>query len=103
MLHYYLHTLPRRLRDRIVKDWRTHKYLFFGAILVLLTTLLIARYYTNTPRPEPLPDTWGYLYVADLFQQHGQLVNFWRLPGYPLFITAVYALLGEGNLGGVSL
>lgn len=103
MLHFYLSTLPSRLRNRVVKDWYTHKYLFFGAILFLTTTLLVARYYTNTPRPEPLPDTWSYLYAVDRFQQHGQLVNFWRLPGYPLFIVGVYALLGQGNLGGVSL
>ena len=103
MLHYYLHKLPRRLRDRVVKDWRTHKYLCFGAILFLVTTLLVAAYYINTPRPEPLSDTWSYLYVVDRFQQHGQLINFWRLPGYPLFIILIYSLLGQGNLGAVSL
>ena len=103
MLHFCLRTLPSRLRDRIVKDWRTHKYLFFGAILFLATTLLVAAYYINTPRPEPLSDTWSYLYVVDRFQQHGQLVNSWRLPGYPLLIILVYALLGQGNLGAVSL
>ena len=83
MLYSYLHNLPNRLLDRVVKDWHTHKYLFFGAILFLATTLLVTAYYINTPRPEPLSDTWSYLYVVDRFQQHGQLVNSWRLPGYP--------------------
>ena len=64
---------------------------------------MVIAYYVNHPEPEPLPDTWSYPYVVDRFQMHGQLVNFWRLPGYPLFIVLVYTLLGEGNLGAVSL
>jgi len=86
-----------------MKDWRTHKYVFSGVLLFLVTTLVVVAYYVNNPRPEPLPDTWSYLYVVDRFQGHGQLVNFWRLPGYPLFIVLVYTLLGQGNLGAVSL
>lgn len=103
MHNYYLRKFPGRLRDGVVQDWRTHKYLFFGALLFLATTLLVVAYYLNNLRPEPLSDTWSYLYVVDRFQQHGQLVNFWRLPGYPLFIMTIYSLLGEGNLGAVSL
>ncbi|HEY7416136.1 MAG TPA: hypothetical protein VH593_13160, partial [Ktedonobacteraceae bacterium] len=45
----------------------------------------------------------SYLYVVDRLQMHGQLVNFWRLPGYPLFIVLVYMLAGQGNLGAVSI
>lgn len=103
MQNYYLRKIPGRIREGVVQDWRTRKYLFFGAILFLATTLLVVAYYVNTPRPEPLADTWSYLYVVDRFQVHGQLVNFWRLPGYPLFIVLVYTLLGQGNLGAVSL
>jgi hypothetical protein len=101
--YYYARKIPGNVRNGVVKDWRTHKYLFFGVILFLATTLLVAAYYVNHPRPEPQADTWSYLYVVDRFQAHGQLVNFWRLPGYPLFIVLVYTLLGQGNLGAVSL
>lgn len=103
MLNYYLRKLPSRLREGVVQDWRAQKYLFYGTILFLATALLVLAYYVNNLRPEPLSDTWSYLYVVDRFQQHGQLVNFWRLPGYPLFMMLVFSLLGQGNLGAVSL
>src|SRR6266702_5148133 len=36
-------------------------------------------------------------------QTHGQLVNFWRLPGYPLFIVLGYTLTSQGNMVAVSV
>lgn len=86
----------------LVKDWRTHKYAFFTTLLLLLTTLVVVAYYLNHSGPEPLADSWSYLYVVDRIQTHGQLVNFWRLPGYPLLIVLAYTLSGQGNLAAVS-
>jgi hypothetical protein len=94
--------MVRSVTNVIVKDWRTHKYLLFATLLVLLTTPVVIAYYVNHPKPEPLADTWSYLYVVNRFQVHGQLVNFWRLPGYPLLIVLTYMLIGQGNLGAVS-
>lgn len=81
----------------------TCRHIFFAALLLLLTSLVVVAYYVNHPTPEPLADTWSYLYVVDRLQAHGQLVNFWRLPGYPLFIMLIYTLAGQGNLGAVSI
>lgn len=77
-------------------------YAFFALLVVLITSLVVMGFYLNHPQAEPLADTWSYLYVVDRFQTYGQLVNFWRLPGYPLFIILVYAFLGQGNLTAVS-
>jgi hypothetical protein len=90
-----------------VKDWHNHKTLIinvcFAAILLVLTTLVVVAFYLNHPQPEPLADSWSYLYVVDRMQRYGQVANFWRLPGYPLFIVLVYKLTEEGNLGAVSV
>src|SRR5438105_2170261 len=74
----------------------------FFTFLALLTTVVVVCFYLNHPQAEPLADTWSYLYVVDRIQRQGQLVNFWRLPGYPLFIILVYAFMGQGNLEAVS-
>lgn len=81
----------------------SYQYALFATLLLLLTSLVVGAYYVNHPAPEPLADTWSYLYVVDRIQMHGQLVNFWRLPGYPLFIMLVYTLVDQGNLGAVSI
>ncbi|GCF08940.1 hypothetical protein [Dictyobacter arantiisoli] len=41
--------------------------------------------------------------MVNLIQTSGHLVNFWRLPVYPLFITAIYAMAGQGNVEAVSI
>lgn len=76
--------------------------LFLCVLLVLLTTLVVVCFYLNRPNSEPLADTWSYLYVVDRIQNHGQLVNFWRLPGYPLLIVLIYAVMGQGNFAAIS-
>ena len=89
-----------------VKDWRNHKTLIvnvcFAVILLVLTTLVVVAFYLNHPQPEPLADSWSYLYVVDRILRYHQVANFWRLPGYPLFIVCVYKLTEDGNLGAVS-
>ncbi len=97
-VHGQLYSLARAL----LKDWRTSRYVLFATLLVLLTSLVVVAYYLNHPRAEPLADTWSYLLVVNRIQTHGQLVNSWRLPGYPLFIVLVYTLMGQGNLAAVS-
>jgi hypothetical protein len=87
----------------IRKDWRAGKNFLPVVLLLVLTLLVVVAYYLNHPQPEPLADTWSYLYVVDRMQAHGQLANFWRLPGYPGLIWLVYALAGQGNLGAVSV
>ena len=90
-----------------VKDWRNHKAFIvnicFAIILLVLTTLVVVAFYLNHPQPEPLADSWSYLYVVDRILRYHQVANFWRLPGYPLFIVLVYKLTEEGNLGAVSV
>lgn len=93
----------RPITTVLLEDWRTHKHSPFALILILMTMLVVLAYYANHPAAEPLADTWSYLYVVDHIQTHGQLVNFWRLPGYPLFIVLLYTLSGQGNLEAVSI
>lgn len=93
----------RSVAGVLVKDGCTHKYALFALLLALLTTLVVLAFYLNHPGPEPLADTWSYLYVVDRIQAHAQPVNPWRLPGYPLFIALVYLLVGQGNLAAVSV
>ena len=88
-------------RERSI-NWQVLRYILFAVLLGVVTTLVVMIYYYNHPQPEPLADTWSYLYVVDRIQVSGQIVNFWRLPGYPLFIVVIYALKGQGNLGAVS-
>ncbi len=64
---------------------------------------MVVIYYLNHPKVELFNDTWSYLYGVDRIQTRGQLVNFWRLPGYPLFIVLVYACMGQGNLAAISI
>lgn len=96
-------SLRSTLEASIGRDWRANKYFPLAVILLIWTSLVVTAYYLNHPQPEPLADSWSYLYVVDQIQQHGQIVNFWRLPGYPLLIWSVYGLAGQGNLGAVSV
>ncbi len=91
------------------RGWRTKdrqhilEYIGFATLLVLITVWVVVTYYLNHPQVEPFNDTWSYLYVVERFQTHGQLVNFWRLPGYPLLIVLIYAFMGQGNLAALSV
>lgn len=91
------------LRQWLIKDWRTHKYAGFALLLIVLSSLVIVLYYVNYPRPELNADTPAYLDVVQHIQAHLGLVNTWRLPGYPLFITLVYVFAGQNNLMAVSI
>src|SRR5437867_912317 len=100
--YFGAHVFIRFVTRALLKDWRTSRYVLFATLLVLLTTLVVVAYYLNHPSAEVQADTWSYLFVVDRIQTHGQLVNFWRLPGYPLLIVLVYTLMGQGNLAAVS-
>ncbi len=90
----------------LIRDWQTHKYLFFGTLLLLLTVISTATYYLNYPRPELNADTPAYLRFVERIYMHTHpyfLVDVWRLPCYPLLIAFMYALYGRGNLMAVSI
>ncbi|HEX6551374.1 MAG TPA: hypothetical protein VF026_01320 [Ktedonobacteraceae bacterium] len=86
-----------------ITDWRTHKYLFFGALLLLITVGVTAVYYVNYPGVAFDADTPAYVLVAERLYTHPYfLVDAWRLPGYPLLIAFVYAFAGYRNWIAVS-
>lgn len=64
----------------VIRDRRNHKTLivdlFFIIILLVLTTLVVVAFYQNHPQPEPLADSWSYLYVVDHILKYGQVTNF---------------------------
>ncbi len=96
--------LFRSLTHYIVYDWRTRKYLFFGILLLFVTTTSTLLYYLNYPQVELNSDTPAYLHVVNRIQTHPYLlVDVWRLPIYPLFIVCVYAIAGQHNLAAVSV
>ena len=102
----YLANRPRQFTRDVAKmlsmDWSTKKYALFAGLLVLLTTLLVVVYYLNHPQPEPYPDTHDYLRVAQLIQTQVQVVDSFRVPGFPLLITIVFpsfALAQKVTLG----
>lgn len=79
------------------------RHMTYVTVGMIINILVIMAYYINHPGVEVLSDSWSYLYVVDRIQTTGQFVNFWRLPCYPLFITLVYALAGQGNIEVVSI
>lgn len=94
----------RMLTQWIVKDWHTHKYLFFALLLLFLTIISTVLYYLNYPRIELNADTPAYLHVVEHLESHPYLlVDTWRLPGYPLLIVLVDTIAGHGNLLAVSI
>ena len=92
----------RSAGSKAINQGQIRKYAPLAILLALLTTLMVVLYYYNHPTPEPLADTESYLLAVDRIQAHGQIVDSWRLPGYPLFILLIYTLLGHGNLAAVS-
>lgn len=88
--------------SNVINQWQARKHAFFAVLLILLTTMVVVAYYYNHPRPEPLADTGSYLFAVDRILARGQIVDSWRLPGYPLFIALIYILPGLGNLAAVS-
>ena len=92
----FLLDLQTKERRRILE------HVAFATLLALVTIFVVVMYYLNHPKFETFNDTWSYLYVVDRIQTRGQLVNFWRLPGYPLLIVLIYAIWGQGNLTAIS-
>lgn len=99
----WLSSLPQTPCTMIQRDWQADKYFPLAMISLVWTSVVVITYYLNHPQPEPLADSWSYLYVVNQIQHHGQMVNFWRLPGYPFLIYFIYTLAGQGNLGAVSI
>jgi hypothetical protein len=80
------------------------QYFFFGALLLVLTTIFTIIYYVDYPRVELIADSPAYIAVAQKLYMHPTaLVDTWRLPGYPLLLASVFWLAGYNNLLGVSI
>jgi len=106
ILHRFraLQAMLHRFRQCVVTDWHTHKYCFWGILLLILTIIPTVFYYLNYPRPEISVDTPTYLRVANrLLTQPYLLVDISRLPGYPLLIVLTYGVAGKNNLMAVSI
>ena len=105
-----VHPTPREpgylfhsLLQWFITDWRTRKYFFFGALLLLINVSVTVAYYVNYPGVTFDADTPAYLVVAERLYTHPYfLVDAWRLPGYPLLIAFVYAFAGYRNWMAVS-
>jgi hypothetical protein len=93
----------RPFRQRLQDDWRGARYLSFGLVLLLCSSFIVTAYYLNHPTPETYPDTLDYLAATQHIMTSGKLVDPVRLPGYPLLITLVFLLAGQGNLAAVSI
>lgn len=94
---------PRQIRQRLRDDWHGARYGVLGLILVLISSFIVTAYYINHPSPEVYPDTPTYLAVTQHIIASGKLVDPMRLPGYPLLITLVFLVAGQGNLAAVSI
>lgn len=90
-------------RQLLTKDWRESRYGLLGLILLLSSSLIVIVYYTNHPNPEIYSDTAEYLAAAQHIMTSGKLVDPMRLPGFPLLITLVFLVAGQGNLAAVSI
>src|SRR5579862_3528745 len=92
-----------------IKSWflriqRADPWFFAGACVVFtLSVFLVAAFYVNHPTPEIDNDTIGYMTVVTNITAHGWLVDPLHVPGYPLFVALIFALMGQGNLMAVSV
>ena len=92
--------LAARLR---IAEWRDSPH--FPGVLIVggLTTVLITIFFVNEPYPPGNPDTASYLNVAEKIKNHGTFTDFYRTPGYPLFIAIVFLIFGDGDVRFVSV
>ena len=93
----------QHFRQLLKKDWRESRYGLLGLILLLSSSVIVIAYYTNHPNPEVYSDTAEYLAAAQHIITSGKLVDPMRLPGFPLLITLVFLVVGQGNLAAVSI
>jgi hypothetical protein len=76
---------------------------YVGIFLLLIVVCMVILYYRNAPSVEFGPDTYGYLGAVQQLQTTGNPVNYFRLPGYPLFLLGVYILTHQGDLMAASM
>lgn len=76
----------------------------FGVSLLIVTALILVAQvvaYSVHPVAPQTPDSTEYLARAWSIAHGGGLVDPRRTPGYPLFLDAIFAVAGWGNLGAV--
>jgi hypothetical protein len=88
---------------RPAHQWEAQRYLLPGALLIVITSALVAAFYLNHPAPEVFPDTPSYTNVAQRILTRGQPIDDVRMPGYPLLIALVYLAAGSGNVAAVAI
>lgn len=94
--------LLQRCVAGILVDWHGRRFVAFGAVVAVVAGCVTLASYANQPAVPYDPDSTVYLQVAgQVF--HGQLVDRWRTPGYPLFIGVVTHLAGVANLDAISI
>ncbi|MGZ3679531.1 MAG: hypothetical protein ACXVDI_13290 [Ktedonobacterales bacterium] len=91
--------MAQRAWKGVAADWGGSRFLPWGLALVAMSTIVVVIYYQAMPYVEFDPDTRAYLNVAAQIEQHGQLVDVGRLPGYPLLIV----LVGATHLAALSV
>jgi hypothetical protein len=93
----------QRLKKLFVDDWRGERRLFYGLIVLLMTSLAVTMFYLNHPQPDVNNDTGEYLAVTQKILTSGNPVDPLRTPGYPSFVALIYLLAGQGNLSAVGV
>ncbi|HEV7129040.1 MAG TPA: hypothetical protein VGN32_16530 [Ktedonobacterales bacterium] len=68
-----------------------------GAIVFVVTALVVLATYLNHPQVEIYPDSNGYIAVAHGIRDRGAFVDALRMPGYPSLMALVFALAHGEN------
>ncbi len=73
--------------ETLRSDWQGTRLLCYGLLLLVVGVLIAAMYYINHPVLNTIPDTTGYVAVAQRILSGGVPFDVVRTPGYPLFIA----------------
>jgi hypothetical protein len=85
-------TEMRTVITLIWSDRSRRRYLSCGLACALIAGCATVAYYLMHPLPNGDPDTADYLRVTHAILGHGVLIDWRRLPGYPLLIAATFVV-----------
>ncbi len=88
-------------KQAFLNDWHGKRWLSYGLIVLVMTSLAVTMFYLNHPQPDVNNDTPEYLLVTKHILASGNPVDPLRTPGYPAFVALIYLLAGQGNLAAV--